>query len=476
MNRTPTPRLKPLAVAIAALSAGVLPFTTQAVEAGKVYFATGNASLVRDGRPLPLRRGTGIESGDTIETGNGRAQIRFRDGHFVSLQPDTTFRVDEFEYEEEKQEGKGFFSLLKGGLRAISGLIGRRDRDAYRLKTPVATIGIRGTEYLVKLNGGLYVNVGDGSIWVKNDAGELVLLAGQSAVVPGEGQPPQPTDSKPVLPPPEQGGGGGEQEDFSSPENVTESGSPDIIPQGLPNGSRYALANVWANTCCFEGTFAGGSPSQPVDATFSGGALVAWTGPSPVPAGGIGNATATDFGSADSTIGWGRWTGGTLSVVNGIASQLNDDMHYVIGIPTVQMPTSGSATYSLVGATSPTRVGDGLAGVVNNGSMSVTFGSTPSISTTLELSLGGDTYTLTDSFTGPGDHTFSGFGLFVSDSAGNCASFGCSASLEGFFAGENASHAGYSYQIYDGSNSSRIMGAAAFSQSSRSGGGGQLGP
>ncbi|RME34318.1 MAG: hypothetical protein D6786_05285 [Gammaproteobacteria bacterium] len=472
MNRTPTPRIKPLRLAIAALSAGALPFTAQAIEAGKVYFATGNASLVRDGRPLPLRRGAAVESGDTIETGNGRAQIRFRDGHFVSLQPDTTFKVDRFEYEEQKQEGKGFFSLVKGGLRAISGLIGRKDREAYRLKTPVATIGIRGTEYLVKLNGGLYVNVGDGSIWIKNEAGELVLLAGQSAVVPGEGQPPQQTDNKPVLPP-EQGGGGGEEEGFSSPENVTGEGKPDIIPQGLTSGSRYALANVWADTCCFEGTFAGGSPSQPVNATFSGGALVAWTGPSPVTVGAIGNATATDFGSDAGTIGWGRWTGGTLSVVNGIADTLDDDMHYVIGIPTATMPTSGTASYSLVGATSPTRVGDGLTGTVNSGSMNVAFGAMPSISTTLNLSLGGNSYTLNDSFSGPGDHTFSGFGLNVSDTMGNCASASCNASLEGFFAGQNASHAGYSYEIYDGFNNSRIMGAAAFSQG---GGGGRGNP
>lgn len=71
----------------------------------------------------------------------------------VSLQPQSEFRIDDYQYagQTDGQE-KGFFSLLKGGLRTITGWVGRTHRENYKVTTNVATIGIRGTEYSAVLD------------------------------------------------------------------------------------------------------------------------------------------------------------------------------------------------------------------------------------------------------------------------------------------------------------------------------------
>ncbi len=129
--------------------------------------------------------------GDTLITGSaGIAQVRMRDGALLSLRKGTEFRIEEFRFEEaqaEQDAGRGFFALLRGGFRTITGLLGRRNRQNYRVSTPVATIGIRGTHYGLRLcqggdcaaegveEDGLYGGVVDGSISADNQAGPSVF-------------------------------------------------------------------------------------------------------------------------------------------------------------------------------------------------------------------------------------------------------------------------------------------------------------
>ncbi|MEZ5728928.1 MAG: FecR domain-containing protein [Burkholderiaceae bacterium] len=221
---------------------------------GLVLLAFGPAGFASDGRLLTVagevfvqrmstgeprrlraRAGFGLESGDTVQTGtDGRAQIRFTDGGIVSLQSLTTFRIDDYRF--GKGEQRGFFSLLRGALRAASGLIGKRDHDDYRLRTPTAVIGIRGTQYLAIENDcvprcapgtrrGLHAAVTVGRIVVSNAAGSVELAAGEAAHVDGPDSAPERTTDMPVLPPPttitrtdaggEGGGSGGATGDSS---------------------------------------------------------------------------------------------------------------------------------------------------------------------------------------------------------------------------------------------------------------------
>lgn len=133
--------------------------------------ASGGARAVKTGGP--------VYSGDALVTGSDAyAVVLFRDRSRVTVMPNTEFRVDRLVYEESKpEEGEGFFSLVRGGLRAVSGVIGKYRRNAYQMRTAVATIGIRGTGYdlycvgacvnpdpAARSGDGLYADVNEGSI------------------------------------------------------------------------------------------------------------------------------------------------------------------------------------------------------------------------------------------------------------------------------------------------------------------------
>lgn len=118
--------------------------------AGRAGFVKGTViAKAGTGRARAVKAGGPVYSGDALITGtNAYAVVLFRDGSRVTVMPNTEFRVDRLVYEESKpQEGEGFFSLVRGGLRAVSGAIGKYRRSAYQMRTAVATIGIRGTGY-----------------------------------------------------------------------------------------------------------------------------------------------------------------------------------------------------------------------------------------------------------------------------------------------------------------------------------------
>jgi hypothetical protein len=199
------------------------------------------------------------------------ARIKFIDNGEITLRPNTQFKIENFSYEAAKPEADGaFFTLLKGGLRSITGLLGKRNHDKFGLNTPTATIGIRGTTFIAEyvepskqqvasyqrsmvadletqyggsrsdapqaahplqlaqnnpgsdnggndnggLNPGLYVQVLDGMINVKNGAGSQNFTAGQFGFTPGLQQPPVILPNNPGLqfnPPPSFGSTAGSQ-------------------------------------------------------------------------------------------------------------------------------------------------------------------------------------------------------------------------------------------------------------------------
>lgn len=159
-------------------------------DAAEVMLSEGDTILIRGGSfSTPVRPDVPIRSGDRIRTGpDGRVQLRFADGAMMSIQPGSDFRIDAFAFDAVRQ--RSFFELMHGSLRAVSGTIGKRNRDEWRLKTPTATIGIRGTEFTVEERvcgaagcaagaaGGLTVAVIAGRVAVSNEAGSIEVPAG----------------------------------------------------------------------------------------------------------------------------------------------------------------------------------------------------------------------------------------------------------------------------------------------------------
>lgn len=186
----------------AALLLGLLPALAAAAPAGEVTHVSG-VCMVRkaDGSSRVLAPKTPVEQGDVVVTSHSAyVRIKFTDGGEVTLRPNTQLRIARYRFEPNKPEDDSLaFGLLKGGLRTITGLIGKRKQQSYELQTTTATVGIRGTGYGGQLcagdcqdvrdvNGqvpadGLHLDVFEGSIGVVTRKGEVILEQGEFAYV-----------------------------------------------------------------------------------------------------------------------------------------------------------------------------------------------------------------------------------------------------------------------------------------------------
>ena len=162
---------------------------TENEAAAQVLFSHGNVVLTNASSSYPLEKGGFVSAGDTVITGDdGRVQLRFTDGGLVSLMPNSRFAVEEYSQPTASSEGSASVNLLKGGMRALSGSIGKNQPDNYKLKTNVATLGIRGTQFVVVMDADVMrVHVGEGRVALFNEFGDLLVDSGQHAeVMPGQ--------------------------------------------------------------------------------------------------------------------------------------------------------------------------------------------------------------------------------------------------------------------------------------------------
>src|SRR5262249_635828 len=193
-----------------ALAAAALLSPLAALAQGTVQYLSGTLPAQRtDGSVRVLSEKSSVAVGDVITTQrDSYAQLRFSDGGQVTLRPDTQVRIESYAYEEGRPERDNFaMQLFKGGLRSLTGLIGKRsnNRSAYRMVTSTATIGIRGTDYTAinipapppgqkppagSLAPGVYVSVSDGAVVMISGGVEQLFKAGQFGYSGGFNQPP----------------------------------------------------------------------------------------------------------------------------------------------------------------------------------------------------------------------------------------------------------------------------------------------
>lgn len=156
------------------------PLSAQA--AAIVLRLAGSASVDIAGASSPLALGQQVDSGALVSTGqNGRLALRFDDGQIAMLDANSQLRIDDYRYDaQQPANGKVALSLVQGATRMITGDIGKANKAAFSLKTPVATIGIRGSDWMAALqNNSLYTGVNSGGIAVNNGANTLLVDAGQ---------------------------------------------------------------------------------------------------------------------------------------------------------------------------------------------------------------------------------------------------------------------------------------------------------
>jgi hypothetical protein len=153
---------------------------------GYVQEVSGNVTgFVGTGQAVSVARGQTLPNNATVVTGpQSYAVLKFEDGTAVLLKENTSFQVQNYTYNAKAPENSNaIFNLLRGGLRMVTGLVTSRNRDALKVGTPLATIGIRGTEFVAELVNPLYIQVVNGVISITNAAGSVLFSVGQAAVV-----------------------------------------------------------------------------------------------------------------------------------------------------------------------------------------------------------------------------------------------------------------------------------------------------
>lgn len=475
---------------VSALFAAAQPLQAFAV-VGKVEFSTAGVTAVsQSGATRALNKGAEIDVGDTIQTNDARAQLKFTDGGYVSLQPNTTFKVEEYAYADKKDgTDKSFFSLLKGGMRAITGLVGKTNKQAYRLNTPVATIGIRGTEFVAEYDNKLLVKVGEGAVYMANNGGDITLYAGQIGAVGDSNDKPELTDEEPSVG--AKGPQGGESEEaqeqaekeseqqnqFTESEQANQNGEAEIIANKIEKPEKEPTPelkpfNYTGSVGVAEYSEYGGSIDVETGNTLkfkANGDFLGYEGNScecsHKEVKFTGNTVDKGHvGSGNDRLSWMRLTGGNfIATIDGYppTTEANTNTHVIFGqiTPASHMAALASgnyhATYNFAGGTKTTNA-SGATGHVTSGSLDVDF-SYASVNLSMGLNNGGHNYSVSASGYTSGAKFYLNSGYATSS---NCDG-SCGFNGKGFFVGANAGKAALTYSI-QGALGGDVVGVAGF--------------
>jgi len=150
----PAPVAAPAAAPTAA-PAAVAPAAPADLKAGFVKSVRGNVQLLAaSGTTRPASPGDALGAVDRIVTGpDSSAAVVLRDDTTLVVGPSSRLDLKEFHFDGTTHEGGMLLSLLRGSMRMITGLIGKTHPDAVRIETQTATIGIRGTDFIVQADG-----------------------------------------------------------------------------------------------------------------------------------------------------------------------------------------------------------------------------------------------------------------------------------------------------------------------------------
>ena len=142
-----------------------------------------------------LRQGASVAEGELIQTGeSSEVVLKMSDGAVIALRPRSAMRLQNYVFaSQQPSQNQVWLQLIQGGLRAITGLIGKTSPQQVRFTTATATIGIRGTDFEIEqieagntqANEGTYLKVREGETSLTNSQGSsVVVLANQTAFSP----------------------------------------------------------------------------------------------------------------------------------------------------------------------------------------------------------------------------------------------------------------------------------------------------
>jgi hypothetical protein len=397
--------------------------------AGHFQFISGEVQVLNSaGQSRVAIKGGDIDQGDTVVTTKAAsAQLRMQDGGILAVRPDSKLRIDTFNY-NGKEDGseKGLFSLLKGEFRSITGAVGHTNKENLKIKTPSATIGIRGTDGEIGVNPdtgltGVHTFVGGHTVTAPDANGNLVTLftnPGQIVLVT-PGSAPTYSNTFPFS--------SGSSSSSSSEGSGTSSGSTtgggstnSKITDGTGSGTQASSTTPITGINPLTGQLVSLSTGQTstTSLTSSGGTgnlTIGYSAYDPnallpalptVVSGGfnsinsittdqLGNILGFDANNlhlahgtstlanssmvidANTTITWGRWDGGNIVLTNLANNSITNvpnpaGLHYVAGPAMIALPQTGTYAYSFIGGTAPTD-NLGNVGTLNGATLTANF-------------------------------------------------------------------------------------------------------
>jgi len=174
-----------LLIALATITISLLPRATEA-GVGRVTEQTGPTEIVRNKKSLSSRVNAPVESNDTIITARARAKLEFEDKTTVQITEQSKLVIDDFVYDPKKGSGKLALKMALGTARYASGQIAKNNPQQVAVKTPTASIAVRGTDFSMtvdELGRSLVMLLPScdakgcvtGAIEVSNEAGSVLL-------------------------------------------------------------------------------------------------------------------------------------------------------------------------------------------------------------------------------------------------------------------------------------------------------------
>jgi hypothetical protein len=490
--------MKMTSMAAAALFA-VLSAGLHAAPAGKILAVAGDATLARAGRQMPLQAGALVESGDILEVGDRSSlQVRFTDESVVALRANSQFRIEDYKFDKSADSDRSILGLLKGGMRTITGLIGKANQKNYAVRTSTATIGIRGTHFsVVSCNNdcrnpdgtqganGTFGAVTDGRITVSNESGQREFGQQDFFHVPTAASAPVRLLAPPAILNDRSPGTRGRSPTGEAPGSATGSAqardgdgtntrtstSPQLTEQTAPVTQLISPVTRVSSTDLPSVVYSGGSSSgitvletrlgnnsTAIEANARNYSVLELRNEVSEVSGALFN-NAASLASAFRSI---RAVGGNdaagvywmyESPNAGSAANRQLGSHHAWGdTPKVQLPGAGTAQYNFVGGTTPTD-NFGRSGTFSGGNLLMNFGArtvttpTMSLTFTTQGSVGAVTYTLSSAVLpmGGGPHS-------VTTTTTSCLPSACAGTPTGSFNGRfvGATLQGYAAAITAG--------------------------
>lgn len=433
-----------------------------AATAGVFQFVAGEVRVGTEGSERAARKGSLLNVGDTVATArDATAQIKMGDGAIVLVQPQSRVTVAAYRFDgREDGTERVVFRLEEGGFRSVTGAIGNTHKNNYRIETPIAHMGVRGTDHESYYfppgseagRAGAYNKVNTGLTFIRTAAGEVVIAPNQVGFVASGQDVPSLLPSLPgffnraIAPRSGPVPRAAERAQAAAPEVVqpvktgggTEMPGATTVP--MPPLPANGAGPVYGYAERLGGTFFGRTA---INATFAE------------------NGAAIGNGSSDAAFGvdWGTWQGGAPTVNGSIAT---GGVHFArstqLTSPTALAALGAggvSATYGAPSGPQPTSQG-GAQGSLNSLSVAVNFATQAISSYAVNATVDGRTWNANGSgsfaqFTGAG-------GIALQGTCAGCTANAAVGSAHGAFVGANAERMVTSYGLRAAQQS--ISGAA----------------